>query len=108
MFGDDRFRRLLYGNCRMASLPKQFALGQNYPNPFNPTTTIEYALPTDARVTLEVFDVLGRHVAELANGHASAGYHAAEFNAASLASGIYFYRLHAGSFTETKKLMLLK
>jgi len=93
--------------------PDAFALQQNYPNPFNPSTTIEYALPTDARVTLEVYDVLGRRVAELVSGHVRAGYHSAEFNASALASGIYFYRLNAddGSgkpFTQMRKLVLMK
>lgn len=97
----------------VSSIPEAFVLEQNYPNPFNPTTTIEYALPVDARVTLEVYDVLGRRVVELVNSYVPAGYHYAEFNAANLASGVYFYRLAAtGSegktFTQMRKLILMK
>jgi hypothetical protein len=96
-----------------STMPVSIRLEQNYPNPFNPTTTIEYALPVDARVTLEVYDVLGRRVAELVNGNMPAGYHAAEFNATNLASGVYFYRLSATGgegniFTQMRKLILMK
>ncbi len=94
-------------------MPSEFALNQNYPNPFNPTTTIEYALPADARVTLEVFDVLGRRIAELMNGQVAAGYHDVKFDASALASGMYFYRLNTvegngKTFTQVRKLMLMK
>ena len=94
-------------------IPDQFSLEQNYPNPFNPSTTIEYALPIDARVTLGIYDVLGRLVAELVNGQVAAGYHVVSFDAAHLSSGIYFYRLNADEgngkrFTQIRKLMLMK
>jgi hypothetical protein len=85
-----------------------YELFQNYPNPFNPTTTINYDLPVDARVTLKVYDVLGREVATLVDGFVEAGYRQAHVNAASLASGVYFYRLNAGPYTDTKKLVVLK
>ncbi len=93
--------------------PIEFALSQNYPNPFNPATTIEYALPVDARVTLEVYDVLGRRVAELVNGYVATGYYAAEFDASTLASGVYLYRIKADgidgkSFNHVRKLVLMK
>jgi hypothetical protein len=93
--------------------PGAFSLGQNYPNPFNPTTTIRYALPVDARVTLEVYDMLGRRVAQLVDGQTSAGYHDVGFDASNLASGMYLYRVNVhGSdgknFSQVKKLMLLK
>ena len=81
---------------------------QNYPNPFNPSTTISYDLPTDSKVTLKVFDVLGREVATLVNGFVEAGSHQAVFNATRLASGVYFYRLQAGAYSATRKLAILK
>jgi hypothetical protein len=93
-------------------VPGEFSLGQNYPNPFNPETTIPYMLPDRADVTLHVFDVLGREVTTLAQGIQEAGAHHMNWNASSLASGIYFYRLDAamnGSAQHaTRKLMLLK
>jgi hypothetical protein len=89
-------------------VPRVFALSQNYPNPFNPTTVINYQLPVNSFVTLKIYDVLGREVATLINEKQNAGYYRATFNASSLSSGIYFYRLHAGSFTQTKKLVLIK
>ncbi len=92
----------------VTSLPAVFSLGQNFPNPFNPTTTISYALPKDSKVVLEVYSITGQKVATLVNGEMTAGLHSAEFNGSSLASGIYFYRITAGSFNEVKKLMLLK
>lgn len=90
------------------SLPTKFALMQNYPNPFNPTTTIAYELPTRAKVLLKVYDMLGREVATLVNGEQTAGRYAQPFNANALSSGVYFYRLQAGNFVETKKMMLVK
>ncbi|MBT8401662.1 MAG: tandem-95 repeat protein, partial [Rhodothermia bacterium] len=88
--------------------PKQFELAQNYPNPFNPTTTIEFVLPSDANVTLQVFDGLGRAVATLIDEDRSRGRHRVLFDAGSLSSGIYLYRIHAGSFSATRKLILVK
>ena len=89
-------------------LPTQYSLSQNYPNPFNPTTTINFALPKAGDVSLVVYDILGRKVAELINGNLAAGYHTINFNASNYASGVYFYRLQAGNFVSVKKLMLLK
>jgi hypothetical protein len=86
---------------------QSFTLSQNYPNPFNPTTTIRYALPHRSRVTLSVFNTLGQKVTELVNGDIDAGFHEVQFNANNLASGVYFYRLNAGSFMETNKLVLV-
>ena len=89
-------------------LPFKFELDQNYPNPFNPKTTISFALPIHSFVTLGIFDLLGREVAMLVSQEKSAGTYNVAFDASKLSSGIYFYRLQAGSFTETKKLILLK
>ncbi len=91
-----------------AGLPTVYSLSQNYPNPFNPTTTINFALPKAGDVSLVVYDILGRKVAELVNGNLAAGYHTINFNASNFASGVYFYRLQAGNFVSVKKLMLLK
>jgi hypothetical protein len=89
-------------------IPTVYSLSQNYPNPFNPTTTIEFNLPQAGDVNLVVYDVTGRTVAELASGHYNAGSYKINFNAANLASGIYFYRLKAKDFVSVKKLILLK
>lgn len=91
-----------------AALPEGFELYQNYPNPFNPTTVISYQLSGASRVTLKVYDLLGREVATLVNEKQSVGNHSVTFNGGSLPTGVYFYRLQAGSFTETKKLVLLR
>ncbi len=94
--------------------PSNFSLSQNYPNPFNPSTTIDYQLPTAGFVTLKVYDLLGREVETLVNEYKQAGNYKAAFNAGHLersremASGIYFYRLQTGSYSETKKLILMK
>jgi Tol biopolymer transport system component len=93
-------------------IPREFALQQNYPNPFNPSTVIRYALPKEADVTLTVYNTLGQRVALLVNQHQEAGYYEVVFDNPGLASGVYFYRLHAArskeSFVETKKLLLLR
>ncbi len=86
----------------------RFDLRQNYPNPFNPTTTIQFVLPESAQATLRVYDVIGREVATLVDENLSAGTHKVTFDAASLSSGIYLYRLEAGSFRQTKKMILAK
>jgi hypothetical protein len=91
-----------------AGLPKAFALEQNYPNPFNPTTVISYQLPVAGNISLKIYDVLGKEVMTLVNGRQEAGAYNFTLNAASLASGIYFYRLQSGNFVQTKKMMLVK
>ena len=87
--------------------PSTFVLMQNYPNPFNPTTTIRYGLTQRTRVTLTVYNTLGQQVGILANGDVEAGFHDVKFDGSALASGVYFYRIHAGSFIQTKRLVLL-
>ena len=88
--------------------PKEFYLTQNYPNPFNPTTIVQYAVSSRQFVTLKVYDVLGNELATLVNEEKPIGSYEVEFNATGLPSGIYFYRLKAGSFFETKKMVLMK
>jgi hypothetical protein len=88
--------------------PSIFQLGQNYPNPFNPSTTIRYALPSRAHVTLTVYNSLGQEVATMVNDVQDAGYHDVRFDASALASGVYFYRLRAGGFVETHRMVLLR
>ena len=83
-------------------------LDQNYPNPFNPTTNIEFRIADFGFATLKVYDVLGREVATLVNETKVPGNYEVKFNAANLPSGIYFYRIQAGSFVEAKKMILLK
>jgi hypothetical protein len=90
-------------------LPDNFALKQNYPNPFNPSTKIEFNLPVNGNVLLKIYDVSGKEVATLINNEfRNAGNYSVDFNAKSLASGVYFYKIEAGSFSGIKKMMLLK
>ncbi len=89
-------------------LPTKFHLEQNYPNPFNPTTTIKYQIPEISFVTLKVYDVLGSEIETLINEEKPVGSYEVDFDASNLSSGIYFFRLKAGSFVETKKMVLLK
>ena len=90
------------------TVPKVFSLNQNYPNPFNPTTYITYGLPRQSHVNLAVFNLLGQQVAVLVDGELSAGYHDVAFDGTRLASGVYLYRLQAGEFVQTRKLVLMK
>jgi hypothetical protein len=90
------------------NVPTCYALEQNYPNPFNPSTVIGYQLPMSGSVTLKVYDVIGREVATLVNEQKDAGYYKATFNAAKFSSGVYFYRMSAGSYTSVKKLLVMK
>ena len=88
--------------------PGKFALSQNYPNPFNPGTIIKYQVPELSFVTLKVYDVLGKEITTLVNKEKPAGSYEVKFDGTGLPSGIYFYRLKAGSFVETKKMVLMK
>ncbi len=90
------------------TLATSFTLDQNYPNPFNPSTTISYAVPANSFVSLKVYSILGTEVASLVNETQTAGRYTVRFNAAQLSSGVYFYRIAAGNFVDTKKLTLLK
>lgn len=95
-------------NDELAGRPTEYRLHQNYPNPFNPGTTIQYQIPEAGFVTLKVYDLLGNEVAELVNAEKEPGYYEVKFNADKLASGVYLYKLQAGSFSQTKKFSLLK
>lgn len=90
------------------SLPETFELYQNYPNPFNPITNIQFQIPNSGFVSLKVYDVIGKEVATLVDEYKPAGMHNVQFTMNNLTSGIYFYQLKAGSFTETKKMILIK
>jgi len=97
----------------LGQVPTTYSLTQNFPNPFNPTTTIEFALPQHETVKLEVYDILGRLVSTLANSDMPAGtyrvvWNGKDANGQSVASGLYLYRLQAGSFTSVKKMLMLK
>jgi hypothetical protein len=91
-----------------SNFPINIILNQNYPNPFNPSTTISFSIQSKSFVTLKIFDVIGRDVATLVSEELPAGNQLRQWNAEKLSSGIYFYRLQAGTFVETKKLVLLK
>ncbi len=88
--------------------PEKFELMQNYPNPFNPITKINFTIPKNGFVSLKIYDVLGKEVANLVNNDLTAGIYAYDFNASALASGMYFYRLESNGFTDTKRMMLIK
>jgi len=96
-----------------AALPTEFSLSHSYPNPFNPTCMIEYALPTDCKVTLSIYNILGQKVRVLVDDHQNAGYKSVEWDGTgdqgqTLATGIYFYRIVAGDFVQSKKMVLIK
>ena len=94
--------------AKAAELPEAFSLAQNYPNPFNPVTTINYELPEPVRVRLKVYDMLGREVYSVLDADQEAGRYDVRFDASRLASGIYFYRIEAGSFVQVRKMVLLR
>jgi hypothetical protein len=93
---------------KISGTPTEFILYQNYPNPFNPSTVISYQLAVGSRVTLKVYDILGNEVATLVNEEKPAGSYEVKWSAESLSSGVYFYQLIAGSYLETKKMILLR
>ncbi|MCX6150006.1 MAG: T9SS type A sorting domain-containing protein [Ignavibacteriales bacterium] len=102
---------LVYGNATSVeseNIPAVFQLKQNYPNPFNPSTKINYEIPATGFVSLKVYDMLGKEVATLVNEEKLAGDYEIEFAPQGLLSGIYFYKLKAGNFVETRKMILLK
>jgi hypothetical protein len=88
--------------------PETFSLTQNFPNPFNPATTIRYSMPNRSQVLLTVYNTVGQKVATLVQEQQEAGSYEVKFDGSALASGVYFYRLQAGSFMQTRKLLLLR
>ncbi|MCH7972328.1 MAG: SUMF1/EgtB/PvdO family nonheme iron enzyme [Bacteroidetes bacterium] len=113
--GNDHFGFRIVSNTNITSLdvesnqiPNNFALFQNYPNPFNPSTIIQYAISSEQFVTLKVYDILGKEVATLVNEEKPIGSYQINFDGSKLTSGVYFYRLQAGVFTQTKKFVLLR
>lgn len=107
--------RVVFGQMGVVSvrengnaIPEKYSLAQNYPNPFNPATTINFDIPVSGSVSLKVYNLLGEEVAELVNGEMKAGSYTVDFDASRLSSGVYFYKLTAGSFTSVKKMLLMK
>lgn len=96
------------GIINNTSVPEKYSLSQNYPNPFNPETRINYSIPKAGAVTLKVYDALGRQVSEIVNGYKNAGNYIVEFNASGLSSGMYYYKITSGEFSDIKKMLLIK
>jgi hypothetical protein len=90
------------------SLPAKYSLSQNYPNPFNPGTSFSYAIPVSGNVSIKIYNILGQEVAKVFQGFQKSGTYTVNFNASKLSSGVYFYRLQSGQFSETKKMILMK
>ncbi len=92
----------------MYEVPGTFRLSQNYPNPFNPSTTISYSIPEYTNISIKVFDILGNEIETLISEEKPAGSYEALFDGTELTSGVYFYRVHAGDFISTKRMVLMK
>ena len=90
------------------TIPLTFALQQNYPNPFNPATKINFDIPVQSMVSIKIFDMSGREIKEMINTGLAAGSYSVSFDGSGLASGVYYYRIEAGSFIETRKMLLIK
>ena len=108
IISDSKVNKIIINGNYTNEFPVSFNLEQNYPNPFNPNTTIRFSIPKEVDVNLSVFNILGEKVRELKNEMMKPGYYEVEFDASSLASGIYLYRINAGEYLETKKMILLK
>jgi hypothetical protein len=89
-------------------IPDKYILYQNYPNPFNPWTMIKYDIPKDGFVTIKIYDMLGREITELVGENEKAGFYSILFNGSNLSSGMYLYKIQAGSYSQTKKMVLIK
>ena len=118
MYGHDRYRTFQHGfippdepvgiQPYSTEVPDRFSLSQNYPNPFNPATTIKFEIRTSSNVKLTIFDALGRQLESLVNERLNTGTYSLTFDGGSFSSGVYFYKLDAGEFSETKRMILLK
>ncbi|MDZ7623864.1 MAG: T9SS type A sorting domain-containing protein [Ignavibacteriaceae bacterium] len=111
LYGDEAqnaLNKVMDENNEQVSVVSDISLEQNYPNPFNPSTSIKFTVPTSEFVSLKVYDVLGNEVATLVNEQKAPGTYEVRFNAGNLASGVYVYKIQAGNFTQTRKLMLMK
>jgi hypothetical protein len=107
--GADLFLKgLIVSVTSSGSLPERCSLEQNYPNPFNPSTTIRYSLPQRSHVSLTVFNTLGQKVTTVVEGEMEAGVHEVKFDASRLASGVYLYRIQAGNFVQTRRLVVIR
>lgn len=106
----DKYNIVITGvdNYQNKSIPESFDLYQNYPNPFNPSTNIKYSIPKSSLISIKVYDIIGNEIKTLVNEEKQIGTYELTWNAANLPSGVYFYRIQAGSFVETKKMILLK
>jgi len=96
------------GNFTIKTVPDEFILSQNFPNPFNPSTIIQYGIPEDGRVLLEVFDITGQKLFTLVDEEQISGFHQVQFENSVLPSGVYLYRIVAGEFVDYKKMILSK
>ncbi len=103
--GKEKFSKIIEAELNM---PVKFRLNQNYPNPFNPSTNISYSLATKQFVTIKVYNVIGKEITTLVNEEKPEGQYSVNFNASNISSGVYFYTIRAGSFIESKKMILLK
>lgn len=107
--GGNPFQNPSYNNLKdLKGIPLDYSLSQNYPNPFNPITQIEYAIPNEGFVSLKIFNVYGQEISILVNEFKGKGYYSINFDARTLPSGIYFYRIESNEFKEVKKMILLK
>ena len=102
------FTAITVGVDDKRGLPTSFGISQNFPNPFNPSTSIEFALPRESRVTIDVYNAIGELVATLIDDNRAAGYHRVSFDASALPSGVYLYRVVAGDFVSVRKMLLMK
>ena len=105
---DSKVTKIVINGNYSDQIPINFNLEQNYPNPFNPNTTIRFSIPKEVQVNLSVYNILGEKVKELKNEMMKTGFYEVEFDAADLASGVYLYKIKAGDFVETKKMILMK
>jgi len=105
---EDIVTEAIVGINELVDIPTHYELNQNYPNPFNPTTTINYSIPKSSFVTIKIYDVLGKEAVTLVNENKPVGNYRVHFNAGKFVSGVYFYRMQAGDFVQTKKIILLK